>query len=77
MAQKRLGLSLARIGVGHEGRSDDARRGLAREVDGLPAIAVAGYSLGGNLTLKLAGELGRDAPKELRAVCAISPTMDL
>ena len=27
-------------------------------VDGLPAIAVAGYSLGGNLALKLAGEYG-------------------
>jgi len=45
--------------------------------DGLPAIAVAGYSLGGNVALKLAGELGPDAPPELTAVCAVSPTMDL
>jgi len=29
------------------------------EVDGLPAFAIAGYSLGGNLTLKLAGDFGR------------------
>jgi predicted alpha/beta-fold hydrolase len=47
------------------------------DVDGMASIAVAGYSLGGNLALKLAGELGRDTPSELRAVCAVSPTMDL
>ena len=45
--------------------------------DGVGAIAMAGYSLGGNLTLKLAGELGDAAPPELKAVCAVSPTMDL
>ena len=44
------------------------------EVDGLGAFGIAGYSLGGNLALKLAGEC---APKELLAVCAVSPTMDL
>ena len=37
---------------------------------------LAGYSLGGNLTLKLAGELGDTFPA-LKAVCAVSPTMDL
>ena len=47
------------------------------DVDAISAIAVAGYSLGGNLTLKLAGELGDTAPPELKAVCAVSPTMDL
>lgn len=47
------------------------------DVDRLPAIAVAGYSLGGNLTLKLGGELGDAAPPELKAVCAVSPTMEL
>ena len=46
------------------------------EVDGIRAVAVAGYSLGGNLTLKLAGELGHSFPA-LKAVCAVSPTMDL
>jgi predicted alpha/beta-fold hydrolase len=45
--------------------------------DGIRAIAVAGYSLGGNLTLKLAGDLGEHTPPELKAVCAVSPTMDL
>jgi predicted alpha/beta-fold hydrolase len=47
------------------------------EIDGLTAFAVAGYSLGGNLALKLAGEYGADTPDALRAVCAVSPTMDL
>jgi predicted alpha/beta-fold hydrolase len=47
------------------------------ERDGFHALAVAGYSLGGNLALKLAGELGAEPPPQLRAVCAVSPTMDL
>src|SRR5687768_16815045 len=47
------------------------------EQDGIGSLAVAGYSLGGNLTLKLAGDLGDAAPAALRAVCAVSPTMDL
>jgi predicted alpha/beta-fold hydrolase len=47
------------------------------EVDGIRSLAIAGYSLGGNLTLKLAGELGDTPPPELKAVCAVSPTLDL
>ena len=47
------------------------------EVDHLDAIAVTGYSLGGNLALKLAGDLGTQAPPQLRSVCAVSPTADL
>src|SRR6185436_20442709 len=47
------------------------------ERDRIRSIAVAGYSLGGNLALKLAGDLGDAAPGELKAVCAVSPTMDL
>jgi uncharacterized protein len=47
------------------------------ERDGLTCLAVAGYSLGGNLALKLAGELGADAPRALVAVAAVSPVMEL
>ena len=47
------------------------------DVDGLTSFAFVGYSLGGNLTLKLAGDFGANPPKELCAVCAVSPTMDL
>ena len=46
-------------------------------VDRLNAIAVVGYSLGGNVGLKLAGEYGDAPPAALRAVCAVSPTLDL
>jgi len=45
--------------------------------DGIRSLALAGYSLGGNLALKLAGDLGDAAPAELRAICSVSPTMDL
>jgi len=45
--------------------------------DGLPSIAVAGYSLGGNLALKLAGEYGAAPPPAVRAFAAVSPTLDL
>jgi predicted alpha/beta-fold hydrolase len=66
-------------GLYHSGLTHDPlfvlRELIAR--DGIRAIAVAGYSLGGNLALKLAGDLGGAAPPELKAVCAVSPTMDL
>ena len=45
--------------------------------DNLRRIACVGYSMGGNLVLKLAGDLGGDAPRELKAVAAVSPAADL
>src|SRR5579872_1107815 len=63
----------------HSGLSADvgfiARALLAEE--NLPRLALLGFSMGGNLVLKLAGEWGREAPPQLRAVCAISPAVDL
>ena len=47
------------------------------EQDKLTSIALAGYSLGGNLILKCAGEWGAQAPAQIRAVCAVSPAIDL
>jgi predicted alpha/beta-fold hydrolase len=38
---------------------------------------VAGYSLGGNLALKLAGEYGRHAPATLLGVAAVSPIVEI
>jgi len=43
----------------------------------LASIAIVGYSMGGNLVLKLAGELGAAAPPELRSAIGVSPAMDL
>jgi predicted alpha/beta-fold hydrolase len=64
-------------GLYHSGLTHDPLFVIRTLIDeGIRSIAVAGYSLGGNLALKLAGELGTSLP-ELRAVCAVSPTMDL
>jgi predicted alpha/beta-fold hydrolase len=47
------------------------------EEDRLSSIALAGFSMGGNLVLKLAGEWGTEAPAEVHAVTAVSPAIDL
>jgi uncharacterized protein len=43
----------------------------------LRSISLIGYSMGGTLVLKLAGELGTAAPPELRSVIGVSPALDL
>jgi len=47
------------------------------EKDRLPEIFTAGFSMGGNLVLKMAGEFGEAAPKQLRGVVGICPSCDL
>ena len=66
-------------GLYHSGLTHDARVVMRQliEQDGIRQVAIAGYSLGGNLALRLAGEAGATPPAELIAVCAVSPTMDL
>jgi predicted alpha/beta-fold hydrolase len=66
-------------GLYHSGLADDPRTVLREliEVDRLPALAVVGYSLGGNVALRLAGEDGADAPPQLKAVCAVSAPIEL
>lgn len=66
-------------GLYHSGLTADPRRVMEQlEVrDGVSRFTLIGYSLGGNLALKLAGELGEDAVGRLAAVCAVSPVMDL
>lgn len=41
------------------------------------AITLVGFSLGGNIALKLAGELGDDAEKVVKTVIAVCPPLDL
>jgi predicted alpha/beta-fold hydrolase len=45
--------------------------------DGFEQIFFAGYSMGGNLVTKMAGEFGAAVPKALRGVCAVCPALDL
>jgi predicted alpha/beta-fold hydrolase len=47
------------------------------EKDGLSGIVLVGFSLGGNLVLKLVGEYGNQPPPEILAICAVSPSVDL
>ncbi len=63
----------------NSGLSGDYRAVLFEliERDGLKEIFFAGYSMGGNLVLKMAGELGGSAPRELRGVCGVCPAVDL
>lgn len=63
----------------HGGLTDDLREVVRQLIDGdgLTRIFMAGFSLGGNMVLKLAGEYGDEAPAEILAVCAVSPSIDL
>ena len=66
-------------GLYHSGLTHDADLVL-REVaerDGVSDAVIAGYSLGGNLALKLAGEYGDAPPPQLRGVAAVSPVIEL
>ncbi|MGE0885557.1 MAG: YheT family hydrolase [Blastocatellales bacterium] len=63
----------------HSGLTIDLHRVIRKliEKDGLPQLFLIGFSMGGNQSLKFAGELGEDAPPQLAGVCAISPPIDL
>jgi predicted alpha/beta-fold hydrolase len=66
-------------GLYHSGLIDDAVfviRELAR-VDRIDRVVAAGYSLGGNLALRLAGTHAPGDLPALRAVCAVSPVIEL
>ena len=63
----------------HSGRSSDVAA-VAKSLvtnDRISRFALVGFSMGGNLVLKCAGEWGREAPPELRAVAAVCPAIDL
>lgn len=63
----------------HSGLSCDVAAVLQTIADEkeLKQIAVAGFSMGGNLALKMAGDWGANAPAALKAVLAVSPAADL
>jgi predicted alpha/beta-fold hydrolase len=63
----------------HSGLSGDIRSVIFEliERDGLPEIFAAGFSMGGNLVLKMAGELGDSAPSQVRGFVTVAPALDL
>jgi predicted alpha/beta-fold hydrolase len=63
----------------HAGLTEDLRQIIAElaERDGLGELHIAGFSLGGNVVVKLAGEYGSAAPRQLKGVIAVSPSIDL
>ena len=63
----------------HGGLTEDLRVVVAEliENDRLSSLYLVGFSLGGNMVLKLAGEYGEDSPPEILGICAMSPSVDL
>jgi predicted alpha/beta-fold hydrolase len=66
-------------GLYHSGLTADPHAVLRELIDrdALPSVVLAGYSMGGNVLLRLAGELGDQAPPQLKGVAAVSPVVDL
>jgi predicted alpha/beta-fold hydrolase len=88
------GMNVVRMNMRNCGGTEDSsstlyHSGLSGDVDavikyfiaerGLKKIVCAGYSMGGNIMMKLAGEYGRDesVPKQVVAFAAVSPAVDL
>jgi predicted alpha/beta-fold hydrolase len=72
------GIGLARYPL-HAGRSEDAAAVLdfVHYLCPNSQIHLIGFSMGGNIVLKLAGELAENAPPYLASVAAASPPIDL
>ena len=63
----------------HGGLSEDLRSVVTELVEGdrLEKLVLVGFSLGGNMVLKLAAEYGNEHPREVLGICAVSPSVDL
>jgi uncharacterized protein len=63
----------------NSGMSGDYRALLMEliERDRIEQVFFAGYSMGGNLVTKMAGEFGAAPPRQLRGVAAVCPALDL
>ncbi len=63
----------------HSGRSGDVAAVFKQivAIHQLQSVALVGYSMGGNLVLRFAGEVAAAPPAELKAVVGVSPLMDL
>jgi len=72
------GIGLARLPY-HAGRSEDARAAVLKISELAPRspLTLVGFSLGGNIALKLAGEVRGEQLGGLARVMAVSPPVDL
>ncbi|HQU44402.1 MAG TPA: alpha/beta fold hydrolase, partial [Pirellulales bacterium] len=72
------GVGLARLPY-HAGRSEDAAAALETIARLCPAspVALVGFSMGGNIALKLLGELGEERCGHLDRAVAVCPPFDL
>ena len=63
----------------HSGLSGDVATVVKQLIasEKLRRVCVAGFSMGGNQVLKMAGEFGGEAPPQLKAVAAVCPGVDL
>lgn len=63
----------------HSGMTDDLHEVLRYLLDEeqVPLVGIVGFSLGGNMTMNLAGELGKSPPPELLGLATVSPAIDL
>jgi predicted alpha/beta-fold hydrolase len=63
----------------HSGLTGDIHRVVEELADRerLPRVYVVGFSMSGNMVLRLAGDYGDGAPPALRGVAAVSPSIDL
>ena len=86
------GMNVVRMNQRNCGGTEDVapvlyHSGLSRDVaavaqslierDHISRFALVGFSMGGNLVLKLAGEWESQGPRQFRAVAAVCPAMDL
>jgi predicted alpha/beta-fold hydrolase len=87
----RAGLVVARVNARNCGGTEALTRtayngGLTAEIEaaarllleegGVASVHVAGFSIGGNMALKLAADWGDAAPSWVRSVAAVSPCVD-
>lgn len=65
--------------VYHGGLTEDLHEVVRQliDYDQLTRLFLVGFSLGGNMVLKLAGEYGDNPPPEVISICAVSPSIDL
>ncbi len=62
----------------HSGKTDDLHTAVQYLIEqGASHIKITGFSLGGNIALKYAGEAGKNLPPQVKQIAAVSAPCDL